>query len=118
MVTKNCRKIIKAICRSGSEAKYGPHNIADLADATDLSNAAVCAACEQLAEEGYMEIVYMTRTHTPIIEHVKLTELGANYAEVQRATRMAYVANKWIDFIALIVAIIALIISIAAFFRP
>lgn len=117
MVTKNCRKIIKTICRFGEEAKYGFHNTADLADATGLPHAVVCSACEQLAEEGYMEIEY-TGNINPIVSDVRLTELGASYSEVQRAARLAYIASKWIDFIALIVAIIALIVSIAAFFKP
>ena len=52
------------------------------------------------------------RTSQEILEAVRLTEFGQNYKAYLREQRVKYLLSKWIDFLALIVAVIALIVAI------
>lgn len=112
MLTRNCKKIIKAICSSGDEARYQRYTVQKIIELTNLSIDAVYSACEQLEAEGYMEIDYLPFSHRPIIDFVRLRELGVHHREVCLANVQHYVAVNWIAFLALVVAILSLIFSV------
>lgn len=110
MITKNCRKIIKAIYDSG--ARYKHYSVRDLMDMTGLPAETVCAACENLASCGLMEIQYFANLSAPRINYVQLTELGAHQGEVKWASIKQYILDHWIALLALAVSVVSLVISI------
>ncbi len=117
MVTRNCRAVIKAIQNCGAEARYKHYGINQLVELTHLSTDAVISACEQLQSDGLMEIHYFSNSYSCIIDTVHLTELGANYGEVKRDNARRYILSHWIDFFALLISLVSLVLSIAAFSR-
>ena len=113
MLTRNCKKIIKAICSSGDEARFQRYTVQKIMELTNLSIDAIYSACDQLESEGYMEIDYLPCSHQPIIDFVRLRESGAHHGEIRLANAQHYIATNWIAFLALVVAIISLLISLS-----
>lgn len=113
MLTRNCKKIIKAICSSGDEARYQRYTVQKIMELTNLSIDAIYSACDQLESEGYMEIDYLPFSHQPIIDFVRLREPGTHHGEIRLANAQHYIATNWIAFLALVVAIISLLISLS-----
>ena len=81
-------------------------------DMTGLAAEAVCAACENLASCGFMEVQYFANLSAPRINYVQLTELGAHQGEVKWASFKQYILDQWIAFLALVVSIVALFMSV------
>ena len=117
VVTRNCRAVIKAIQSCGAEARYKNYGIHQVVELTHLSTDAVISACEQLRSDGLMEIHYFSSSYSRMIDTVHLTELGANYGEVQRDNARQYILSHWIDFFALLVSLVSLALATAAFFK-
>lgn len=118
MLTKNCRAVIDTILSLDKADPFKLYRIADLSKSARLTLDETIAACLELEKDGRAEVRLIPNARRQIPEFVSLTEYGARYREELKGRRIDYIKAKWIDFIALIVAIIALIISIAAFLRP
>lgn len=118
MLTKNCRAVIDTILSLDKSNPFKLYRIADLAIRARLTIEEAMAACLELEQDGRAEVRLIPNARRQIPEYVSLTEYGARYREELKERRKDYIKAKWIDFFALIVAIIALIISIAAFLRP
>lgn len=63
-----------------------------------------------------LRIVYH-RNGQQIPESITLTEPGLNYKAMLMEQRLAYIADKWVDILASIVAVFSLIVSIIALLR-
>lgn len=112
MLTKNCRIVLKALnSKANDKFRFGAMDIAEL---TGMTFDEASRAAEYLTQQGFLE--RKTRPDSFVkeygIELYSLTELGADYKAVACAKRWEYVREKWIDFLAMIVAIVALIVSI------
>lgn len=119
MLTKNCRIILDTILALGEEHHFECYRIADLSDRTGISFPQVLAACQELDRDGCANLHFVDlKNGRKIPESVSLTEFGVHYRDYQRAQRLRYIGDKWIDFLALVIASVSLIISIAAFLRP
>ena len=113
MLTRNCKKIMKAIRSTGAEARYQRYTVQKIMELTNLSVDAIYSACDQLETDGYMEIEYLPFSHNPIIDYVRLRELGSHHGEVRLANVLHYIAANWIAFLALVIATISLIVSLS-----
>lgn len=70
---------------------------------------------EHLSDEGYIEYVYFSGSNARA--GFKLTYQGLHYKEFRLDNIKSYIADKWIDFSALLVAFGAFIISCIALSR-
>lgn len=68
-----------------------------------------------LEEDGY---VTRLRTSSGNFCGVSLSHKGRNYRYFRRQQILAYVADKWIDFFALVSSVVAIIISVIAISKP
>lgn len=113
MRTKNCRCIMDYILSLAPDRQLMYQRITDLSEHTGLSLDQTISACKELAEDRCVELKFLhLRTSQEILEAVRLTEFGQNYKAYLREQRVQYLLSKWIDFLALIVAVIALIVAI------
>ena len=72
-------------------------------------------AIDYLVVDGYLERLYVDKSDgEKIVIGVKLTHKGKHYKYFERQKVKAYIAEKWIDFFALILSVGALAISITA----
>ena len=120
---KISRKILKKMnekCSStnyiyGFSSGWGDCSIDDLALTVGIDTEDCRSNIRFLKELGYVEYA-TTKDGFPVGFH--LSHKGLHYAEFKRIDFQKYLADKWIDFLALIVAAIALIISIVAIAKP
>ena len=113
MRTTNCRCIMDYIWSLDPDCQLMAQRITDLAEHTGLSLDQTISACKELAEDRCVELKFLhLRTGEKILEAVSLTEFGQNYKTYLRDQRVQYFLSKWIDFLALIVSVIALIVAL------
>lgn len=114
MTTKNCKLIIDTIISLGPDERYKAHLLGELAEKVNISAEQIEAACEELARDGLAQVRHLD--YGPVI--ITLTEAGVNYKQKRWQAIRHYILLKWIDFLALVVAVIALIVSIIALNKP
>lgn len=81
---------------------------------TNLPYGDFIAAIHDLVDTGYLDFTYAPDSH--IVKGVTLKSKGIHPIQHKFENAKAYIAEKWIDFLALIVAVISLIISIIAIY--
>ncbi len=94
------------ICSFGGS--LGDIDIKNFSDELKCSSETVKSAVRFLHERGYLE--YQTLRNDPIGFH--LSHMGLNYKYFRRQEILKYVADKWIDFFALLLSVAALVTSI------
>lgn len=109
MLTKNCESILDFITSMPAESIFSIYGISYLANKIGISNEEAIAACKNLDKIGFAEIHYTDVGMGKIPDYITLTEDGAKYKSVLRQKRIDYLSDKWIDFLALVVAIVAFI---------
>lgn len=120
---KTSKKILKKmneICSStnyiyGFSSGFGDCSIDDLALAVGIDTEDCRSDIRFLKELGYVEY---KSTQSGIYVGFHLSHKGLHHSEFKRIDFKKYLADKWIDFLALVVAAIALIISIVAIAKP
>lgn len=88
--------------------------ISEIHQETDLTYNELLAAIHDLVDNGYLDFTYAPGTK--IVKGVTLKIKGIHPIQYKIEIFKGYVVEKWIDFLALIVAIISLIISLIAIF--
>lgn len=113
MLTKNCRRILNYILSLTPDRHLKFHSIISLSQDIGISFDHTLSACKELARDGYAELKIIRLSNgQEIVDAIVLTEFGRNYKVHLREQRVQYLFSKWIDFLALIVAVIALIVAI------
>ena len=128
-MNKLCKKIIhelqKRSKQSGRDYSCSlPNAFINICDtslaefASDIGSPVsdVRSAVKYLVDDGYLEYITMHprsgSSSSPI--GVRLSHKGKNSKEFDREELKRYIADKWIDFLALVIAIIAFIQSCIA----
>ena len=118
MLTKDCRSVLDTVIQMDGDRPFQRHRIAAISEKMGKTFELTLSLCKELERDGFLEIKYLkSRIGSAIPEGVILTEKGRRYKAFLRSQRFDYVKQKWIDFLALVVAAIALAISIAAYIR-
>lgn len=121
---KTCKKILRALIDKGQGTDFvcfyaipldfsNSMRIDALSKSLNIRISDLRAAEEYLISTGYLEPVKATGNE-PEIVGFRLSHKGLNWHYFQRREIIKYVAEKWPDFIAVIISIISLIVSIAA----
>ena len=113
MLTKNCRIILKTLNKHKDEYFTLRH----LEALCKLSGPELSRAVDHLIALDFVRYTKFSelpgkgpvRFSDPPIE---LTELGANYRRARLMEILKYIADKWTDITACVIAIISLIVSI------
>lgn len=113
MLTKRCYEMLDMMTSvKPDEGSYG-YSVRQLAKLCGLPFSDALRVAELLEAEGYLTARVINMPHGQSVkESFKLTELGQNYKEVRRHQVLDYIADKWVDVFAGIVALISLIVSI------
>ena len=113
MLTKNCKTILRYITSLQGLNRFSSISLPDLVKNTGLAHKEVESACKELDKDGLAElkILHFINGHT-VLDSITLTEQGLNYKVLIRAQRIKYIADKWTDIIACVIAVISLIVSI------
>lgn len=112
MLSKNCRSILDAVLSLDQNDWYKAYSVNDLTQLTSLSTDEICSAVTALEENGMLQVHYFSfRSCSSVIDSVRLTEQGIHYKDLEKENRLNYLKDKWIDFFALIIALIALLKS-------
>ena len=112
MLSKNCRLILDTILAKGENEKFMSHRIGDLSKEINLPFSSALAACQELEHDGFARIKVIDLPRGPkVYESITLTEKGAHYKDFLLEQRMDYIKDKWIDFLALAISVIALVKS-------
>ena len=112
LLTKNCKSILYAILSLDQNEWYKTYSVTDLSQLTSLSSEEIVSAVNALEENNMVEVHRLTvGKHIPVINTIRLTELGIHYKDQEKENRLNYLKDKWIDFLALIIALIALLKS-------
>ena len=112
MLTKNCKSILNAILSLDQNDWYKAYSVNDLTQLTSLSTDEIYSAVTALEEDGMIQVQYLSfRGCSSVIDSVRLTEQGIHYKDQEKEKRLNYLKDKWIDFLALIIALIALLKS-------
>ncbi len=112
MLTKNCKSILNAILSLDQNDWYKAYSVNDLTQLASLSTDEIYSAVTALEENGMIQVQYLSfRGCSSVIDSVRLTEQGIHYKDQEKENRLNYLKDKWIDFLALIIALIALLKS-------
>lgn len=118
MLTKDCRAVLDTVIQMDGDRPFQRHRIAAISVKMGKTFQLTLSICKELERDGFVEIKYLSsRVHAATPEDIVLTEKGRCYKAFLRSQKFDYVKQKWIDFLALVVAAIALAISIAAYIR-
>lgn len=114
MLNKDCEKVVAALCKDlPNQPSYG-YSTEYIAHLAGLDEEDIIRIAKHLESEGYLESREYDLHIGAVFYHYFLTEKGKSYKLIARNQTWEYIKDKWIDFFALIVAIIALIIAIDA----
>lgn len=118
MLTKDCRSVLDTVIQMDGDRPFQRHRIAAISEKMGKTFELTLSICKELERDGFVEIKYLSsRVHAAMPESIVLTEKGRCYKAFLRSQTFDYLKQKWIDFLALVVAAIALAISIAAYIR-
>ncbi len=118
---KTCKKVLQVLINSGKGTQYicaydpawvglADISIEDMAQKLSIPTEDLRAATRFLKESGYLE--YQTSRERVIGFH--LSHKGLNWKNYRREEILKYIANKWTDFLAVVISLISLAISIIA----
>ena len=111
MLTQNCKCVLDKLLEKNQNNPFRMYCMGEISSISGLTFQETIAACKQLESLGYMEIFYVKLNDSAVIDTLRITELGAHYKEAHRRKIGKYIANNWISFLALAVAIISLIMT-------
>lgn len=118
MLTQNCRDFLDTVISSEIDHPFKRHRISDISAKMGQSFDVALSLAKELERDHFAEIEYLHMRNGQVIpEYVILTEKGRSYKQFLRNQKVDYLKQKWIDFLALVVAALALAISIAAYIR-
>lgn len=107
MLFKNDKELLKVIKSQRPKLPNEYYDWDDIYTASGMSETDYFISLRNLASENI--ISFGDTTHTAF----RLEANGLYFNEFQRQRRVAYVMDKLVDFLAVVIALIALIISIA-----
>lgn len=112
MLTKNCKLVLDSVLSLDQTDWYKAFSMGDLVKLSGLSMNEIKSVIESLDQLGFAQITYLNLpNYLPAIDTIHLTERGIHYKDLQREEKLNYFKDKWIDFLALVVALIALLKS-------
>lgn len=112
MLTKNCKLVLDSVLALDQTDWYKAFSMGDLVKLSGLSMNEIKSVIESLDQLGFAQITYLNLpNYLPAIDTIHLTERGIHYKDLQREEKLNYFKDKWIDFLALVVALIALLKS-------
>ena len=114
MLDKLCKKIVKYMNGKEHPSDYQLNFMEDLdlmAESVQSDPESVRAAIRYLKENGYLEYCY-TKNGIALLFH--LSHKGLHWKFFRRREVLNYIAEKWPDFIALVISLASLLISILA----
>lgn len=112
MLTKNCKSLLNSILSLDPNDWYKVYSVYDLAQLASLSVDEIISVAQALEENGMAQIKYLTVGCYPrVVDGIRLTEQGIHYKDLEKENRINYLKDKWIDFLALLIALIALLKS-------
>lgn len=109
MLTENCSKILAYLTSLPGEKPRWRHSLQSVASAVELTLEETVSAAKELEAIGYAEVHCVSTPLGNAPEGVTLTEKGINYKALKRWQTRAYWADKWIDLLALAIAIAAFV---------
>lgn len=107
MIFKNDKKLLKIIKSQSPKLPNNYYDWEDIYRISGMSNTDYLISLRSLAENEIISFGDQSKTA------FRLEANGLYFNEYQKQNRIQYIMDKLVDFFALIVAIIALIISIA-----
>lgn len=107
MIFKNDKKLLKTIKSQSPQLPNAYYDWNDIYRVSGMSDADYLISLRNLAENEIISFGDQSRTA------FRLEANGLYFSEYQKQNRIRYIMDKLVDFFALIVAIVALIISIA-----
>lgn len=122
---RTCKRILNDMIGQGKGTKfvyglsetgvylYGA-SIDDLAKTLELSVDDVMAAVRYLEAENYLEYQKTVSKNSIHNIGISLSHKGLNWKYFRRKEILDYIADKWVDFFAALIALLSLIISIVA----
>lgn len=106
-LSSDCKNVLEIIRRSEPDLPNHFYSIYKLFDSTHFSYTDAFAIMDYLERS---ECIYWgDKQHTAF----RLLEKGRNFEEFQKHDRKMYWADKWFDILAIIISVVALIISVA-----
>ena len=120
-MNKTCKKILQTLIKGGKGTQYicaydpawvglADISIEDMAQKLSMPVEDLRATTRFLKESGYLE--YQTSRGKAVGFH--LSHKGLNWKSYRRKEFLKYAADKWVDFLAVIISLFSLIISIIA----
>lgn len=114
LLTKNCRKILRTLNKEKASHPY--FTVDHISRRCGLPEADAQRAVEYLVEGDFLKYCDLSKLpgkHASYCDPpIVLTELGTNYRTVRRLEILTYLADKWMDIAACIIAIISLVWSL------
>lgn len=107
MLFKKDKKLLKIIKSQSPKLPNEYYDWNDIYAVSEMSEAEYLISLRNLANENL--ISFGDQAHTAF----RVEANGLYFTEFQRQRRISYVMDKLVDFLAVVVAIIALVISIA-----
>ena len=112
---KTCKRVLEHMHHDGKPEQYNMLFFDDYikleAELCGLTIEDFSNAVSHLINEGFVEHI---RSRSGRITGIKLTHKGVHYKEFTRQKIREYIVDKWIDIIALVVAVAAFIQSCIA----
>lgn len=117
-VDKTCKKILDKMISEGKGTEYictWGDELASFAASIGVPTEDVRAAVRYLKETGYLEFqMYHSSNGSSHSRGFFLSHRGLNWRYFRRKEVLDYIADKWVDFFAALIALLSLVISIAA----
>lgn len=112
MLDKDCKKLLNALISDLKEEPRDGYYLSDLSVMTNFSVADVERITEHLCSEGYLKNFSHEFPGVFYSQSYCLTERGKFYKKILRKRVLDYIADKWMDILATIIALISLLISL------
>lgn len=123
---KTCQKIIRSMLKNGTDCDFVcgfadselcDFSITQMSDEINENASNIRAAVKFLEEQGHVQYQYLCTSSGKKAIGFRLSHKGVNWKYFERKETLDYIAEKWVDFVSAIISLIALILSIASFFR-
>ena len=115
MLTRDHRNVLSALnYASNGQAPLSESQLCEQSKVR--STRKIRAICADLLRQGYLSDLKTSSTGE--ITKAVLSYNGMIYKAIIRKEVLRYIADKWIDFFALLVSVIALVISLLALLLP
>lgn len=122
MLNKNCKILIASLVEDLPHEPTQGYTLRDLNALADIKRKGIndiFRIAEEMVEEKYLIVDRSGPKISGIFinSHYWLSEKGVSYRIITKKKVLRYLADKWIDILALVVAAIALAISILAYIQ-